>query len=168
MAALTLTPLSLARVEGDKRTSRTRHATPPMWHMTATTAMTSIVAVTAHSSRKRLYLQHTCAPHAPPTPYPVIPHHTIPPGTETMIRKARGDKRDALGYAGAGLFTGVAMTFPIGESLPLGAAPKRRSYRWACFASTRARACEPSVLGRERRARIVKGMLFADRSRLDV
>ncbi|CAM9862068.1 unnamed protein product [Scytosiphon promiscuus] len=35
-------------------------------------------------------------------------------GTEAIVRKARGDKRDALGYAGAGLTTGVAMTFPIG------------------------------------------------------
>lgn len=36
-------------------------------------------------------------------------------GTEALIRKARGDRRDALGYAGAGLMTGVAVTLPIGE-----------------------------------------------------
>ncbi|CAM9825992.1 unnamed protein product [Pylaiella littoralis] len=35
-------------------------------------------------------------------------------GTETLIRNARGGRRDALGYAGAGLTAGVAMTFPIG------------------------------------------------------
>ncbi|CAM9778151.1 unnamed protein product [Ectocarpus sp. 6 AP-2014] len=35
-------------------------------------------------------------------------------GAEALIRKARGDKRDALGYAGAGLTTGMAMTLPIG------------------------------------------------------
>lgn len=61
--------------------------------------------------------QHPRAPNAPPIPYRTILFHTVPPGTEAVIRKARGEKRDALGYAGAGLTTGVAMTFPIGESL---------------------------------------------------
>lgn len=38
-------------------------------------------------------------------------------GTEALIRRARGEKRDALGYAGAGGVTGLVMTLPIGEGL---------------------------------------------------
>lgn len=41
---------------------------------------------------------------------------TTTTGTEAVVRKARGDRRDALGYAGAGFVTGVAMTLPIGEA----------------------------------------------------
>ena len=36
-------------------------------------------------------------------------------GSEALIRKARGGKRDALGYAGAGWVAGMALTLPIGE-----------------------------------------------------
>ncbi|CAM9696598.1 unnamed protein product [Discosporangium mesarthrocarpum] len=35
-------------------------------------------------------------------------------GTEALIRKARGGKQDAPGYAAAGLVTGVGLTYPIG------------------------------------------------------
>ncbi|CAN0405257.1 unnamed protein product, partial [Laminaria digitata] len=35
-------------------------------------------------------------------------------GTEALIRKARGGKRDAMGYAGAGWVAGMALTLPIG------------------------------------------------------
>ncbi|CAN0192928.1 unnamed protein product [Ascophyllum nodosum] len=35
-------------------------------------------------------------------------------GSEALIRASRGNRRDALGYAGAGCVTGLAMTLPIG------------------------------------------------------
>eukprot|EP00752_Nemacystus_decipiens_P007575 g6768.t1 len=71
-------------------------------------------------------------------------------GTETLIRKARGDRRDALGYAGAGLTTGVAITLPIGgryQALVAGIAMAGVGYG-GFYAHRRARAYLDE-LGRE-------------------
>eukprot|EP00903_Cladosiphon_okamuranus_P006082 g5992.t1 len=71
-------------------------------------------------------------------------------GTETLIRKARGDRRDALGYAGAGLTAGVAITLPIGgryQALVAGIAMAGVGYG-GFYAHRRARAYL-DALGRE-------------------
>lgn len=36
------------------------------------------------------------------------------PGSEALIHRVRGGKRDAWGYTGAGGLTGLVMTVPIG------------------------------------------------------